>query len=176
MKTRSAILILILVLGLGGGFLFSQPVHDVVQAELILKIIRLDRNIDRYGDPIKIGITSKNMLKIMKKNQSEIIKGKSVQVSELTSLDEIGNFNVIYIDTNWKDNYEAACNKAIAGKILMFCGSYSAVEKGQAGIAFRNLHGNPKIVINLDVVKAQGTNFPAELLKLTLVVKNSDNG
>lgn len=171
--TKKRVLFLILI-GLfwfiGNAFMFSQTVHNAVQAELIIKIIKLDRNFDRFGDPIKIGVTSKDMLKALQKYAGETIKGKKIQSEELNTLEDIPNFTIIYLDRNWKHDYTAANSKTIELKILSFSSSYNAVENGQAGITFRTIQGQPKIVVNLEVVRQQGTNFPAELLKLCSIV------
>ena len=61
MMKRNVFIFVFLLVVTGNTLVFSQNVHNAVQADLILKIIKLDRNFDRFGDPIKIGITSKNM-------------------------------------------------------------------------------------------------------------------
>jgi len=170
MTKKKVFIIVFLSCLIGNICAFAQTVHNAVQAELIIKIIKLDRNFDRYKDPLKIGVTSKDMLKALMKYKNETVKGKYIEPEALNSLEDISNYDIIYVDRNWKSDYEAAASKAIEHKILMFSSSVNAVEDGLGGITFRSFRGKPKIVINLKVVKQEGTNFPSELLKLCQVV------
>jgi hypothetical protein len=156
----------------GNGLLYSQYASEDAQAKMILKILPYDRNFNRFGDTVKIGVSSKHMLKALREQKKDTLRGKKLVVEMLNSLEDIPNYSVIHIGRNWSKNYEAACAKATEKKILMFCGSYQAVEKNQAAIAFRILQRNVKIVLNLKVSKDQGTEFPSNLLKLSIVVGN----
>jgi hypothetical protein len=156
----------------GMGLLYSQLALEDTQAKLILKIIPYDRNFSRFGDTVKIGVTSKKMLDALLEQKKDTLRGKKLVIEMLKSLEDIPNYSVIYVDRNWSKDYETACAKAIEKKILMFCGSHEAVEKSQAAIAFRLLQKKVKIVLNIKVTKSQGTDFPSNLLKLSLVVGN----
>ncbi|MCP5051648.1 MAG: YfiR family protein [bacterium] len=173
MKRLTLVLVVcMLAMIMGKGVMYSKDVNADLQSKLILKMIAYDRNLARFGDPIKIGVSSKAMLDALQKNGQAPIKGKKLSVAMLGSVGDIGNFGIIYADKNWKKDYGAACAAAIDKKILMFCNSYEAVENNQAGIAFRVVGNKPKIVLNIGVSKNQGTDFPSNLLKLTLVVGN----
>ncbi|MCP4215794.1 MAG: DUF4154 domain-containing protein [bacterium] len=152
--------------------LFSQMVKAEVQVKLILKIISFDRNIGRFGDPIKIGCSSDKMFAVIKSESNLKIKGKAFTVGKLETLDDIDKYNILYIDKNWEDNYKAACEKAIKHQALMFAASNLAVEAGNAAVAFKTVKGKPKIVMHLGIVIKMGTNFPANLLQLTMIVGN----
>lgn len=156
----------------GTGVLFSQSVQKDIQAQLILKIVALDRNGGRFDDPIKIGVTSDAMLRALKRFNKQTIKGKAFTVDLMTTLEDIAGYNVLYIDKNWKSNYNAACEKAIEKKAIMFCASAEAVEVGEAGASFKTVLGKPKIVLNLKILKKQAADFPASLLQLATVVGN----
>lgn len=154
------------------GFLYSQMVQRDIQAQLMLKILSLDRNFARFGDPIKIGVSSKPMLRALERFTKQTIRGKHFTPEMMNTLDDIDNYTVVYIDKNWKDNYKTACDKAIAKKILMFAGEAEAVERGDAGVAFKTVLGKPKIMVHLETVKQQGANFPANFLQMTLLTGN----
>lgn len=156
----------------GGMSLEAQMVQRDIQAQIMLKIVSLDRNFERYGETIRIGVTSEPMLSALKRFSSQTIKGRSFTVSLLTQLEEVGNFSIVYIDKNWKGNYSSVLEIAAAKKILMFVGEPEAVERGEGGIGFKTLLGNPKIAMNLEVVKQQGANFPANFLQMTLMTGN----
>lgn len=171
MKLRMP-LVLVFVLLVGSHALFSQTVQRDVQAQLMLKIISLDRNMGRFGDTVTIGVTSDAMLRTLKRFDKRPIKGKSFTVGLMQTLDDIAAYNVVYIDKNWEKNYKAAGDAAIAKKVLMFCASFKAVERNEAGVAFKTVLGKPRIVMNLGVVKLQASDFPSGLLQLTMVVGN----
>jgi hypothetical protein len=153
----------------GTGPVFAQSVQKDIQAQLILKIVSLDRNIGRFGDPVKFGVTSNAMLRALKRFSKRTIKGKAFSVELINTLDDIAAFNVLYVDKNWKTNYKAACELAIKKKAIMFCASAEAVEVGEAGGAFKMILGKPKIVLNLEILKKQASDFPASLLQLATV-------
>ncbi len=161
---------LVFLIVAGNRFVFPQTVQKDIQAQLILKIVSLDRNMSRYGDPIKIGVSSKAMHRALKRFCKKPLKGKTVQPELMATLEEIGGYHVIYIDKNWKSNYKVACDMAAEKKILMFSADHSAVERGEASMAFKTVLGKTKIVLNRAVVKAQGSDFPANFLQVTHVV------
>ena len=162
---------LIVLLAAGNGFIFPQIVQKDMQAQMVLKIISLDRNISRFGDPIKIGVSSKSMLRALKRFSKTPVKGKAVQPELMAALEEVGGYHVVYIDKNWKSNYKAVCDTASEKKILMFAADDDAVERGNASIAFKTIMGKTKIVLNRAVVKAQGSDFPAGFLQVTHMVE-----
>jgi hypothetical protein len=161
-----------ILLATGNSFLFSQSVQKDIQAQLIIKIIGLDRNFARYGDPIKIGVSSQAMERALKRFSKRTIREREYVPEMMSSIDDIERYHIIYIDKNWKENYKAACDKAVEKKILMFSADDDAVEKGEAGIAFKTILGATKIVINREVIKKQGSDFPAGFLQVARVVGN----
>lgn len=163
---------LAVLIAAGNSILFAQIVQKDIQAQLILKIIGLDRNISRFGDPIKVGVTSKSMLRAIKRFSKDPVKGKAVQPELMETLEEVGGYHVVYIDKNWAGNYKAACDIASGKKILMFAAEDDAVERGEAAIAFKTVFGKTKIVLNREVVRTQGSDFPAGFLQVTHVVGN----
>ncbi len=170
MKKYEVIGIILMLLVVHTDVLFSQSVAEETQAQMVFKVLPYDRNFDRFGDPIRIGATSTHMLKALQKEAPPMLKGKKIVLEILNSQEDIPNFKIIFVDRNWSKNYATACAKATESQILMFCGSYNAVEKDEAAIAFRELQNKIRIVLNLKVMKNQGTEFPSDLLKLSLVV------
>jgi len=169
---KFSLIFIVLLLVVGKGIVYSQYVAEDAQVKLMLKILLYDRNFSRFGDPIKIGVSSKNMLRAMNKQSATLVRGKKFEAELMNSVEDIPKYKVIFVDRNWSKDFEAANAKATENKILMFCGSYNAVENNLAGIAFRILQKKIKIVLNLKVVKDQGSNFPSDFLKLSIVVGN----
>lgn len=173
MKKISFVLCLtVLLLGVGNQVLLCQYASEDAQAKLILKILPYDRNFNRFGDTVKIGVSSKHMLKALKDQKKTSLRGKKLEVGLMESLEDIPAYGIVFIDRNWSANYDAAKTIAVEKKILMFCGSYQAVEKGNAAIAFRIIQRKMKIVLNLGITKEMGTDFPSNLLKLSMLVGN----
>ncbi len=163
---------MMLFMGVGQSLVFSQFASEDAQARLILRIVLYDRNFNRFGDPIKIGCSSKHMAKALNDQSKGTLRGKKVIIEQMDSSADVGKYGIVYIDRNWKKEYEAVCVTAKEKKILMFCGSYQAVEKNQAGLAFRIIQKSIKIVLNLEMVKEMGSEFPSNLLKLSVLVGN----
>ncbi len=149
--------------------LLSQTVQKDLQAQFVLKIISLDRNFDRYGDPIRIGVTSNAMFRAMNRFSKQVVKGKKFAPELMNTLDDISKYDAFYLDKNWDANHKAALEKAKEHKVLMFSYSYRAVERAEAGVAFRTVLGKPKIVVNLGVIKEEGSDFPSNFLTMTMV-------
>ncbi len=151
--------------------IFSQvPVE--LQAKLALKILTFDKNFQRYGNPIKIGVTSDSLYSAFKVLEGRMkVKGRDFIVGKLSSLSDISNYNVIYIGTNWKSKYAEAGAKAEEAKALAFGEDEECVKSGAAGVGFKVIGGKPKIIINVTSSKAQGSNFPATLLKMAIILK-----
>ncbi len=157
-----------------GFFVFgiSLQAGDVnlkLQSKLLLKIVSYDKNFSRFGDPIKIGVSSDEMLTALKALGLKI-KGKSYAAEKMASPDDIGKFKIVYIDENWKANYAAVTEKAKAAQALVFCNDASFVESGGGAVSFKLINKKPKIVVNLGNAKEQGTDFSSGFLKVTVII------
>lgn len=168
---RNKLILLLIALFVLSFTAYSQDVPKPLQVKLMLKILSMDRNFDRFGEPIKIGSSSDAFLSEMKKFEGTMkIKQKDFTIEKMSSPDEISKFKVIYVGKEWEANYSTAAQKAGAAKALMFCETESAVLTGGGGISFKVVGGKPKIVLNLSNLEAQGSEFPAGFLKITVVV------
>lgn len=168
---RNKLILLLIALFVLSFQAYSQDVPKKFQVKLMLKILSMDRNFARFGDPIKIGSSNDEFLSELKKEQGKLkIKQKDFTVEKMSSPDDIANYKVVYVGKEWEANYSAASAKAGASKALMFCETEAAVMNGGGAISFKVVGGKPKIVLNLGNVKAQGTEFPAGFLKITVVV------
>jgi hypothetical protein len=167
---KSKIVFMVLVLFLFGYTAFAQAVPASAQVLLVLKITSMDRNFDRFGDPVKIGVSSDAMLSEFKAATGTQIKGKTFVPEKMNSLDDITNYKVVYIDSNWKNNYDAAAEKAAGSQTLIFAADSDYVESGGGSVSFKVVGGKAKIVLNVGNAKKQGSDFPANFLKVTVVV------
>lgn len=168
MKTKIVLLFtVLLVLGFNA---YAQDVPHELQVKLILKILSMDRNFDRFGDPIKIGVSSDGFIKALKAEADLTVKQKKFIVEKMSSPADVGNYKIIYVGKEWAANYKAAAAKAVETKALMFCETEDGVMSGGGAISFKVVDSKPKIVINLANVKDQGTDFPAGFLQITVVV------
>ncbi|MCP5051568.1 MAG: YfiR family protein [bacterium] len=168
------ILLFILTFLLGLGITtpaYSADVPAGMQVKLMLKILSMDRNFDRFGDPIKIGVSSDVFLSELNAVKGKLkIKKKDFVAEKMGSPDDIANYKVIYVGKDWAANYSAASSKAVENKALMFCETEDGVLSGGGAISFKVVAKKPKIVINIGNVKNQGTDFPSGFLKITVVV------
>ncbi|UCC40707.1 MAG: YfiR family protein [Candidatus Aminicenantes bacterium] len=169
MKTK--VILSVIVLVLVSAYMIAQDVPLNLQAKLMLKVLSMDRNFSRYGDPIKIGISSDKFLNELEACRGTLeVKGKEFVPEKMASLDDIAKYKVIYIGEEWAKSYTAASEKAVENKCLMFCETESGVMSGGGAISFKVAEEKPKIVVNLKNSRNQGTEFPAIFLKSTVVV------
>ncbi|MCB0777264.1 MAG: YfiR family protein [Chitinophagaceae bacterium] len=130
----------------------------------------MDRNFERFGDTVKIGVSSDAMLSELA-SQSELqIKEKPFVAVKMDSPEDIEEYKIVYIDRNWQEDYGLVARKAEENKALIFAADENYVTTGGGSICFKTFDAKPKIVINLQNVKKQGSDFPANFLKITTVV------
>jgi len=153
------------------GSIYSQDVPAMLQVRLILKILSMDNNIERFGGTIKIGVSSDAALSAFQGASDMKVSAKSFSVSMMSSPADIGQYGVVYIDKNWAGNYSACAQKAAASKALMICNEEEAIQGNLGAVAFKVVDGKPKIFINIDNAKKQGSDFPANFLKMAVLVK-----
>jgi hypothetical protein len=169
MKKR--LILLVIVLMMVSIYTIAQDVPLNLQAKLMLKVLSMDRNFSRYGDPIKIGVSSDEFLNELAVCRETLqVKGKEFIPEKMASLDDIAKYKVIHIGKNWDHIYSQASIWAAENKCLMFCETESGVINGGGAISFKVVGGKPKIVVNLKNSRNQGTEFPEIFLKNTVVV------
>lgn len=171
MKNRFILFLTVLFLLMLISPAYSQEVPLNLQVKLALKIISMDRNFDRFGDPIKIGASSDEFfaeLDALKGNLK--IKGKAYVPEKMAVPDDVAKYKIIFVGKNWAGNYKAASEKAAENQCLMICEDDAAAKSGGGAVSFRVVGGKPKIVVNLNNMVAQGTEFPAAIIKMMVVV------
>ncbi|NIM12897.1 MAG: DUF4154 domain-containing protein [Candidatus Aminicenantes bacterium] len=166
---RNKIVLMVIVLVAFSAAAFSIDVPHPLQAKLMLKIISMDRNFTRFGDPVKIGVSSDAFLEVLKETKFSI-KGKRFVAEKINKVDDIADYKVIYVGKDWAKQCIAASEKAAANKCLVFCEAEEGVLSGGGSVSFKVVDTNPKIVVNIANAKKQGTDFPAVFLKSTIVV------
>ncbi len=167
---KSKIVFMVLVLFLISSMAFAQAVPKSAQVKLVLKIASMDRNFGRFGDPVKLGVSSDAMVSEFKAAAGMKIKGKAFVVEKMGSLDDLSKYKVVYVDSNWKNNYAAAADAAAGNQTLIFAAESDYVESGGGSVSFKVVGGKVKIVLNVSNAKKQGSDFPAGFLKVTVVV------
>ncbi len=168
---RNKCVLFMIALAIISAPMIAQDVPLELQTKLMLKIVSMDRNFDRFGNPIKIGTSSDEIFKELSTIKGSLkVKGNDFLVEKINSPADIAKFKVAYIGKNWSGNYNAAAAAAAANQCLMFCEVEEGVTTGGGAVSFKVVEGKPKIVINLENAKKQGTDFPAGFLKITVVV------
>lgn len=168
---RKVLILVSLALLLFSAMVHAQAVPLDLQVTLILKIVSMDRNFDRFGNPIKIGVSSDAVLAQFKAQEGKMkVKANDFVVEKMSSLDDIAKYKVVYVDSNWSSNYGPVTEKANGNQTLVFCAEEEYVATGGASVSFKVVGGKPKIVINIQNAKNQGSDFPANFLQITYVV------
>lgn len=169
MKNKLFFSVIVLIMLLSVHSMAVDVPFDV-QTKLMLKILSMDRNFDRFGTPVKIGSNSDDFIKSMNALKGMTISGKDFVVEKMASPDDVAKYKVVYIGKSWAANYSAISAKAAASQCLVFCESEDGVANGGASVSFKVVDNTPKIVVNIDNSKKQGTDFPANFLKVTVIV------
>jgi hypothetical protein len=170
-KMRNRMVLVVTALLVLSTIISAQDVPINLQVKLMLKILSMDRNFSRFGDPIKIGTSSDEFLEELIAVKGKLkVKGKDFIAEKIASADDVANYKVIYLGKNWSDNYKAVSEKANENHCLVFCQDDAGVIDGGGAVSFKVVDDRPKIVINVINAKSQGTDFPAGFLKITVVV------
>jgi len=168
---RNKLVLLVIALLAAGTILSAQDVPINVQVKLILKILSMDRNFNRFGDPIKIGTSSDEFIEELTALKGKwTVKGKDFIVEKIASVADVAKYKVVYLGKNWVANYKAVSELASENQCLIFCEEEAGVREGGGAVSFIVAEEKPKIVVNVTNAKNQGTDFPAGFLKITLVV------
>lgn len=168
---RNKLVLVVIALLVLGTFISAQDVPINLQVKLMLKILSMDRNFSRFGDPIKIGTSSDEFLKELTAIKGKLkVKGKDFIAEKIDTVASAANYKVLYIGTNWAANYKAVSEIASDNQCLVFCQEEAGVTQGGGAVSFKVVEGKPKIVVNVVNAKNQGTDFPAGFLKITVVV------
>lgn len=168
---KKLVLLVIAIMVVGAGIqLYPADVPHGLQVKLMLKILSVDRNFARFGDPIKIGVSDDAFIAALKGASAMKVKGKGFVAEKMSTTADIAKYKVIYVGKNWASQYAAAAAAAGSSSALMFCETEDGVLSGGGSVSFKVVGKTPKIVVNLENAKKQGTDFPAGFLKITVVV------
>ncbi len=167
---RNKLVLFIIAFLVAGTIISAQDVPINVQVKLILKILSMDRNFSRFGDPIKFGTSSDEFMEELTAIKGKLkVKGKDFIVEKIASVKDVANYKVVYLGKSWAANYKAVSEIAKENQCLVFCQEADGVRKGGGAVSFIVVDGRPKIVVNVVNAKNQGTDFPAGFLKITVV-------
>ncbi len=166
---------IVVIIGVASG-LFLYPKYDFPvksQARLILKILTMDENFTRFGDPIVIGVSSSKMLKAFDSIPATLrVKGRTFFAKKMSDITDIERFNVVYIDRNWEKSYNYLDRKRPLKLPLIFCQERSLLDKSQGGICFKIVDGKPRILYSSENTKRQGSLFNMKFRKVAVNIHN----
>jgi hypothetical protein len=167
----------------------QKSLPEELQVPLFLKILTYDRSLGgKVQDTIHIGVlyfpdneqSQKNkdaIIENLKLNRDKTINGvpfsfMEIEFSTEKSLDEVTSekrVNILYITSDGSDIPKGVSQITQAKRILTITGRVDYVSHGiSVGLGVKE--EKPQIVINLPSVRAEGSNFSANLLRLCKVV------
>ncbi len=156
-----------------GLMLGAQEVPLDLQTKLTLKILGFDRNFDRYGDPIRIGVSSDALFTAFNSVKDTItVNNKKIIVEKMAGPGDASKYKVVYLDSSWAASYKVVAAASAEKKILMFSSEETGVVEGGAAVSFKLVENKPKIVLSINAAKTQGADFPATLLQMAVIVGN----
>jgi hypothetical protein len=166
------------------------PVPPKIQIPILLKVLTYDRNFEKkVGDKLVIGILYDSQDDDSKKVKGEVsdaldslsemtVKGISFFYVEieynledsLRNLVKSNQIDVLYIAPGGIWSLKSIVQISQEYKILTITGAPDYVKKGiSVGIGLKEK--KPEIWINLSSAKAEGSDFPANLLKLCKIIR-----
>jgi hypothetical protein len=161
----------------------SMPLPMKNQVVMFLKILPYDYELKKRGDNLKIGaisfcsseskVAKDSFLNELKEYKDEKIGEQSFSYQEISSLDTLKNnpFDIVYISPGCKNNLNDIKKITLQKKIITITGVPEYVYDGFASISINLKNNKPKIMVNIQNTKDEGSNFSANLLKLAEVIK-----
>jgi hypothetical protein len=167
----------------------QESLPEELQVPLFLKILTYDRSLGgKVQDTIHIGVlyfpdneqSQKNkdaIIENLKLNKDKTINGvpfsfMEIKFSTEKSLDEVTSekrLNILYITSDGSNIPKEVSQITQAKRILTITGRVDYVSHGiSVGLGVKE--EKPQIVINLPCVRAEGSDFSANLLRLCKVV------
>lgn len=142
---------------------------------ILLKIISMDKNIDRLENPIKIGVTAKKIYEQLSALQGKMkINGRHFFVKRINSFKSAEGYKIIYICKNSSINRRPVIKKLARNGCFVFCEDEQNILFGEAAVLVKIIDRKPKVVINLDNVENQGADFPEEELYNLIIIRKGD--
>ncbi len=132
-------------------------------ALILLKIVSMDKNLDRLKTPIKIGVNSNNLFKTLKALEKKIkINGKPFTTHKISSLKTAAQYKILYIGKNWGQKRCSDIETLAEKGCFIFCSNEKNVLFGPAAVLFKTIHKYPHVAINLNNAEEQGAEFQPE--------------
>jgi len=164
------------------AFAENMPIPTKIQSVMILKILAYDKNLpSRVGGDVKIGIFntgSSASIKVKNSIMSELnalssqkISGLSFSVVEISSVSALSSVDVIYVTPDSSGVLSSIRSVAQSSNKITITGVPEYVRHGNVSIAIDSRDNKPKILVNLDVANAEGSDFSSKLLSLSEVIK-----
>jgi hypothetical protein len=168
----------------------EMPVPPRIQIPILLKVLTYDRNFEKkVGDTLVIGILYDSQDEDSKKIKEKVsdvldsLSGKTVKDVPFTYVDldyssknslknsiESKKVDVLYIAPAGIGYLKSIVQISQKYKILTITGAPDYVKKGiSVGIGLKEK--KPEIWINLSSAKAEGSDLPANLLRLCKVIR-----
>jgi YfiR/HmsC-like len=149
----------------------STPSDYVVKAAFLYNFAKFvvwpDNNSSENDDFFEIGVLGDNPFdELLKKSAAgKSIKGKSVRIREVQTLDSIGTCQVLYISTSEKTRYKEILAR-IADRPILTVGDSREFTKSGGIIAFFVKDNKVRFRINVSAAAKVGLDISSKLLKL----------
>lgn len=140
---------------------------DTLLAKIMLKLISFDKKLERFGSPIKIGVTDDGLLIALRSMGETTIMGKTFSADKIVLSKDVTNYHVVFINNGFKSNLEEIVKTANEKKILTFVGDKTLLKLGFA-VALEIEDDLPVIWMNL--VNASKAGSEIDMSSLTLVI------
>lgn len=144
-------------------------------ALIMLKIVSMDKNIERLGNPIDIGVSSNNLYITLKSLENKLkINGKPFITHKITSLKSAAQYKIIYLGKNWGRNGFTDMETLAENGCFIFCDDEKGLLFGSASVLFKVIDKYPHVAINLENAEDQGADFRGEELEAIVLVRGKD--
>ena len=152
-------------------FAEEMPIPANLQAAMFQKILAFDKTLAETEELTILMVYSEKAPKVMEELKSEFEKMKiNVATVELEKLStKIEGVSALYVLPNVKT--DAIKKLCIEKSILSISGVPELAEEGEVSVALGIENDKPKIIVNLEQVKAEGHQLSADLLKLAKIIK-----
>ena len=140
-------------------------------ALVILKMISLDRNIDRLGDPIRIGVDGDKILDALQELEPGLrIWGRRFTAHRIRTLIEARQYRVVFISGASGLGSPGMVEQVARSGCLVFSDDARQVLFGFTAVMLTVIDNRTYVAVNLDNASRQGALFKEEDLEMVTIV------
>jgi hypothetical protein len=151
---------------------YKRKAMSKTWALVILKMISLDRNIHRLGDPIQIGVASDKVLAALNRLEDCLkVRGRRFRAYGIRTLKDALRYPVVFIARGSGVDRPSVMEELSLSRCLIFTDDERHILFGYAAVLLTIKDKRTCVAVNLDNASQQGTQFYEDHLDMVTTIR-----